>query len=183
MSSLPLPHLVRWRAATATTPARRVQPRQRPGTLEPGERILLRAADSADAAVVATDRALHLADPDLIWRRVRWTDIDAVGWDPDRRAVLLRLWPDGAGNVCHVVVASDRGLASLAAERVGASQVLRRRVQLSPTVGATVTALREPKAGEIRWRVDLTPPTAATEPAIADAAERVLAELRGLAGC
>jgi hypothetical protein len=183
MSSLPLPHLVRWRAATATTPARRVQPRQRPGTLEPGERILLRAADSADAAVVATDRALHLADPDLIWRRVRWTDIDAVGWDPDRRAVVLRLWPDSAGNMRRVVVASDRRLASLAAEVVSATQVLRRRVQLSPSVGATITAVRDAQAGGIRWRVDLAPPTAAAEPGIAAAAERALVELRGLTGC
>lgn len=150
-------------------------------TLEPSERILGEVALRDGGTALATDRALISGAADGTWRRLRWADIAAAAWLPARAATVISLWPDGNGSPGCVELLTDRRFALLAADRVAATQVLRRRVQLTARVAATVLATRGP-GEDVAWRVLLD---AGSEdgPDVQRAARQALIDLRGLAGC
>lgn len=139
--------------------------------------IALRGGGTA----LATDRALISDAVDGHWRRLRWADIAEAAWSPAGVSTIISLWPDGNGRPARIELPTDRRFASLVAERVAAAQVLRRRVQLTRTVAATVLATRSP-GEEVTWRVMLD---AGSEdgPEVERAARRAVLDLRGLAGC
>src|SRR5690349_16958175 len=129
MSTLSFPHQLRWRTSPTTTAPRHMRlPRRSPTSVEPDERILFRAADPSGAEVIVTNRALHLPDADTAWRRLRWVDIESVGWDAQRSLTVLTLWPDPAGRSARVTVSASRRVSAIVSEAVTASQLIRRRV-------------------------------------------------------
>jgi hypothetical protein len=68
-------------------------------------------------------------------------------------------------------------------ERVAATQVLRRRVRVSQSAVAVVVALRRPGTDSVRWRLQVDGPDDGRSESAHEAAGRVLAEIRELAGC
>jgi hypothetical protein len=189
-----------WHHATASHPARHRGARKPPG-MTAGERILTRAdqlgsagskSTRAGTEVIGTDRAIHLRSENSAWRRIAWIDIASAAWSPDEAETVLRLWPGDADTgsepkvfeqrVSELRVPTDHGFAAFAGERVLATQVLCRRVQLTSAVAATVTALHESGAETVSWQVRLDP-GAENSVSVAIAAQSVLADLRSLAGC
>jgi hypothetical protein len=154
-----------------------------PTTLAIHERILTRdrLADGSD--VVGTDRALHMRGTDSAWRRIGWIDVASAAWSDAASATVLRLWPTGQNASITLQLPIGRNFAAFAAERVSSTQVLCRRVQLTPTSTAHVTALHEPGDEPIIWTVRLDPGCEQHDPHVAAAAAGILAQLRALAGC
>lgn len=184
MSSLPLPHSLRWHSVALRLPhVRNSATEIRPCSLVRGERILIRYRSPVGNMAIATDQAVHIGNSDDAWQRIRWTDVQSVGWDEAGSAAVLRLWPDGTGEGRAVTVAADRRFGSFAVEAVTASRLITRSVRLTPTITATITALRDPAAQTAYWRVDLSPATARDDPAIVAAARAAVAEMRALTGC
>lgn len=174
-----------WAARPAGRPAgagglgrtRRAEP-----LLEPHERILRRRPSADGTVALGTDRALVVRAGDGAWTRFGWADIAEAAWSADEAAMLVTLWPVGDNPARRITVSTEQGFAALAAERVAASQVLRRRVQLTGTKAATVVATRTPGRDGVTWRVFLDQGRE-DDPAVARAAARALADLRALAGC
>ena len=84
-----------------------------------------------------------------------------------------------------MVLGSDPRFAAVVTERVVTAQVLRRRVSLTESVGATVIATRACARDVVTWRVVIDPGVVddVAAGAVAAAANRAVAELRSLAGC
>lgn len=185
MTSMLYHHPVRWHRGRPTDLAHRFTRRRRvPSTVQPRERVVLRATGSTGGEMVLTDFALHLRERDGMWRRIRWIDIESVGWDAPRRTAVLHLWPEGTtGGSRSVALPTTRRVSDVVAEAVTASQLLRRPVSLAADVTAVITALREPGEATIRWRIAFIPPSAAGRRAVEEAAQQALTEIRALAGC
>jgi hypothetical protein len=145
-----------------------------------GERILRRFDDEAEQIVV-TNHALYRRVAED-WLRIDWLDIAVVGWSGEERAVVLRQWPSSAGR-SEIRVPADPALAAIVRERVAATRLLLTHAEIRPGVIAIVTALRCPADDTVRWRVFVEGQDATGDPAFRAACERVIAELRGLAGC
>jgi hypothetical protein len=152
---------------------------ERPPTVVAGERILLRQ-ETEGAAVVGTDRAVHLRT-ESNWRRVAFTDIDVAVWDPRHSRTVLKLWPDG-NKGATVSVPADRRFAAFAAERVASTQVVRRVVRLSNGAGAVLLVLREPGDNQLQWRVQLSCSDSADKELAREEADRLITEFRWLVG-
>jgi hypothetical protein len=184
MSAIPVPagagwHRHREQPQALGSRSKSVEAVKRPPGLIPKERVLIRREDASGTAVVGTDLAVHIRE-DGDWRRIAWTDVDAAGWDPATSRSRLRLWPD-TGRAPVVWFPADQRVAALVAERVASTQVLRRRIRLSPDALATVAALRHPGQAALRWRVRIEGPGANEETTRA-AADEALTQLRNLVG-
>jgi hypothetical protein len=175
-----------WSARPADRPAHviaRMRRRARAGlVMEPHERVLGEARLRDGGRAVSTDRALIMVAPEGRLRRLRWTEIADAAWSPDEASTVISLWPEGNDQVARIALLTDRKFASLVADRVAASQLLRRRVQLTETVVATVVATRTPGLGGVDWRVWFDAGHR-NDPDVARAARRAVADLRRLAGC
>jgi hypothetical protein len=178
-----------WSAGPAGRPARslaarsvaRVRRRAHEGVvLEAHERVLGDSRLRNGGSAVATDRALVIMAADGRSSRYTWADIAGAEWAADEVATVVSLWPEN-GRPPRVVLLTDRSFAALASERVAAAQVMRRRVRLTETVVATIVATRTPDSDEVIWRVWLD--AGHDDPQLAQAAQRVVTELRRLAGC
>lgn len=144
------------------------------------ERILRRFRQDAEQ-LLATDRALYRARAGEDWLRIAWTDIAIVGWSRADHVLSLRLFPS-AGGEREMRMPGDAVIAAFADERVAATRLLLTHAEIRPGMIATVTAVRADDA-TVCWRVVFDDDEAATDPALGDACERLIAELRGLAGC
>lgn len=168
-------HLWLHRAATQ-------RPRPAPDSprLAPHERILVRDTSADGTECVATDRALYwrITDPACQWSRVDWSAIDQVGWE--RATHTLHLL---AAQPLALRFTGHPRLAELAAERVAAFHVFRRRVSLTPACSVTVTAVRDPDAGTVAWTVCYDPRCDTGDPAVTGAMDEAMHELRSQAGC
>jgi hypothetical protein len=133
------------------------------------ERILARIESA-----MGSDHALYVTCGTGIWRRVGWSDVASVVRSNASTETILRLWPDGRHGSDELRVQTDAKFAAFAAERVAATQVLRRRVPIAGGF-ATVTAVRIPGQDELIWRVQ----PKCDDPAVRQA----IAEIRALAGC
>lgn len=151
------------------------------GLLEPGERVLGESQLRDGGTALGTDRALIINAAAGCSRRIRWADIAEAAWSRARGSTVISMWPDGSGRRERLELPTDRRLASLAVDRIAAAQVLRRRVWLTERVAATVLATRA-SGEDVIWRV-LVDGGGENNPDVANAARRVVAELRGLAGC
>lgn len=74
-------------------------------------------------------------------------------------------------------------LAELAAERVGACHLLRRRVQVNDSCAATVAAVRDPDSGDVAWTVCFDPSCDTGDTAVTTAMDEAVHEMRSQAGC
>lgn len=147
----------------------------------PQERVLARCRMRHGGSAVGTDRALIITSVDGSQRRVSWTDIADAAWSPITRSTIISLWPDGRDPLTRIDLPTERWFAALAAERVAATQILRRHVRLTGAAAATVLALRAVD-GEVAWRV-IVDGGEHDDPDLERAISRVVAELRDLTGC
>jgi hypothetical protein len=154
-----------------------------PTTLALHERVLTRVDLADGGEVIGTDRALHLRAEDSAWRRIGWIDIASATWSGATAATVVRLWPIDRNASTVLYLATGRSFAAFAAERVSSTQLLCRRVQLTPTIAAQVTALHEPGDDTVIWTVRLYPGCGQHDPLVAAAAAHVLSQLRAIAGC
>jgi hypothetical protein len=154
-----------------------------PTTLDIHERILTRAQLADGGEAVGTDRAVHTRGTDSAWRRIGWIDIASAAWSSAASATVLRLWPIGQNASIVLELPTGRSFAAFAAERVSATQVLSRHVQLTPTTTAHVTALHEAGDDHVIWTIRLDTGCEQHDPLVAAAAAAILKQLRALAGC
>jgi hypothetical protein len=149
--------------------------------LEPGERILLFARDTAGGLVAATERALrHQAGGG--WSRYGWEQVTRVRWDDDLHT--LTVTDVSAGHVAAISLHSSDGarLAGFARERINSTFLLSTLVPLAGHRPARVTARRRPARDELAWQVSLDDPAAAVDPAIRAHLAAAIAQLRGHIG-
>jgi hypothetical protein len=141
---------------------------------------VLRRFCTAGQELVGSDCALYERRADGSWARFSWADIATVGWSRVEHALVLRLWPTSPAGL-EIRISGDGVLAAFVADRVAAARVLERHVELRPGVVGTVIAVRE-RGGVIRWRL-LVGGREPLTPEVREIGERVIAEIRGIAGC
>ena len=120
--------------------------------LEPGERVLAGAIDSAGDWHVGTDRALHLASG-AGWRRLLWERVDRAGFDDESgRLRVVEVADFGEPEPTYdLALVEPRRLLELVRERVTASVLLSRNVPVAGSRGVKVVARRSPVGGPVEW--------------------------------
>ena len=151
--------------------------RQRAG----GERVLA-WLPSVGSTLVATDSALVLPEG-VEPARVPWDRVLRASWE----ATTLRLTAqDPAGGRpadLRIPVPEDHGsLPEVVRERVNASIVVTRHVELHGEQGARLVARRTPGSTELRWSVVFDPGLDPSDPVLRARADEALAALRGSLG-
>lgn len=152
-----------------------------------GEKVLA-AARSEDGtwALGTRDALVLLPAGDAGPTRIAWEDVQAADWSrDDDRLRVSEVGEYGRPRPVHEVVLTDPGLLlQLVRERVTASVVLQRRVEVADGRGLTVVGRRPPRGGDVAWAYDLDDGLDPDDPAVRSAAEaglRSAAEELGLA--
>ena len=143
----------------------------------------LAAAETGDGGwVVATREALVLAaGPSGPVRTLRWEDVQRADWDQDTATLSVEQVGDyGRPPLRHALPLEEPGaVVDVVRERVTASVVLQRRVEVARRRGFSVIARRAPSgAGELRWAFEFDPGVDPQDPGVAAAADRALAEAK-----
>ena len=145
-----------------------------------GERALAHAATTDGSWLLGTRDALVIVEPaETI--RVPWERVETADWN--REEELLRVAEVGEfGQVrpVHSFTVPDPGrLLPMVRERVTASVLLQRRVEVRGRRGLTVIARRPPRGrGEITWAYELDDGMDPADPEVARAAEAGLRAAR-----
>jgi hypothetical protein len=151
--------------------------------LPAGEKLLAWAVGSDDTVVAGTHDALYLLPggrSDLA-RRIAWEQVEAASWDSESdlfRVSEVGTW--GEQRPEHAVPLIDPGrLLELVRERVTASIVLQRHVDLGGRRGMRVIARRAPRgAAEVFWVYEYDEGVDADAPEVVAAAREALAAAR-----
>jgi hypothetical protein len=144
--------------------------------LDRGERALAHAATTDGSWLLGTRDALVIVEPaDVI--RVPWERVETADWD--REEELLRVAEVGEfGQVrpVHSFTVPDPGrLLPMVRERVTASVLIQRRVNVRGSRGLTVIARRPPRGdGEISWACEYDVGVDPADPAVRELSERAL---------
>jgi hypothetical protein len=109
-----------------------------------------------------------------------WADIAIVGWSRVEHAVVLRLW-HASPNEPDLRITGDFAVAAFVEDRVAAARVLVRHVELRAGLVGTVVAVRD-GGDDIRWQL-LVAGREPHAPELREIGERLIAEIRGIAGC
>lgn len=133
--------------------------------LAPGERLLAWAACDDGGHAVASDRGLHVpargGEPHL----VPWERVDRAAWDRDDGVLtVVEAVPSGRPYRHRLAMEDPGNLTIVVRERVNATVVLSRRVELDGTRGITVVARRPPGTDRLAWSVVLDRGIDASEP-------------------
>ena len=145
--------------------------------LQRGEKVLASAETDDGTWLLGTRDAFVVVKAEGEATRLPWEGVETADWDSD--AAQLRVAEVGEyGEVrpVHVFSVKEPGmLLQLIRERVTASVVLQRRVELTDTKGLTVIARRPPRRdGEITWAYELDPGVDPADPDVFEAAEQGL---------
>ena len=155
---------------------RREVPAEVSSALGPGERLLAWAPGTPAGYAAASDRALYLP-VDGVLRRIPWELVDRAAWDRDEgRLDVTQDVPGSRARRWSVALEGAADLAVVVHERVNATVVLSRHVEVVGRRGVTVVARRPPGTDTLTWtaRVDrgvdmADPPTRkAVQSAVAD---------------
>lgn len=155
--------------------------------LSRGEKVLAGARSANGTWVLGTRDALVLlpgeeaAGP----TRITWEQVQAADWSrDDDRLRVSEVGEFGRPRPVHEVVLDEPELLlQLVRERVTASVVLQRRVEVADGRGLTVVARRPPRGDDVAWAYELDPGLDPDDPAVraaADAGIRSAAEELGL---
>ncbi|MDN4163533.1 hypothetical protein [Nocardioides abyssi] len=141
-----------------------------------GERLLAWTATSLGPVGGSRD-ALYLPDG----ARVPWEQVEAATWDQDAGELVVRevgTW--GEPKPVHRMAVDEPGrLLQLVRERVTASVVLTRYVEVAAGRGLRVVARRAASGDRaLAWSYDLDEGLDPADPAVQEAAERCLAAAR-----
>jgi hypothetical protein len=121
--------------------------------LSRGERVLASSVTSDDTWLLGTRDALVIVGR-VESLRVPWERVEAADWDRDsERLRVSEVGEFGRPRPVHTFTLAEPGqLLPMVRERVTASVVLQRRVQVSGRRGVMVVARRAPRGdGEITW--------------------------------
>ncbi|QZY30299.1 hypothetical protein [Nocardioides coralli] len=151
--------------------------RERPPVDVPRGESVLAWARATDGTVVAGTRdAVYVAGT-----RLPWEEVEAADWDRDTE--IFRLSEVGAWGqqrAEHVLTIEEpRRLLELVRERVTASVVLQRHVDVDGRRGLRVIARRAPRGdAPIRWVYEYDEGVDPDDPAVREAAESALRAAR-----
>jgi hypothetical protein len=158
-------------------PALPAEVRERAG-LARGDRPLASVQVAGGGWLVGTRDALVVvavaADSVL---RIPWERVETADWDREgERLRVVEAADFGAVRPVHVFTLPDPGpLLPMVRERVTASVLLQRRVEVGGGAGLTVVARRAPRGrGEVVWAYELDPGLEPDDPAVRRAAEDAL---------
>jgi hypothetical protein len=147
----------------------------------PGERLLAVARGAGGELLAATDRALyHQASQS--WARLGWEEVGQVGWDNQRRILMLTGLTPSVRARTVLCLARDWGLPEVAAERAGAAKVFDQRISLNGGAGARVVARRLPGGQGVKWLVVLDHGLDPADPQLRAELESALTALRAATG-
>jgi hypothetical protein len=150
----------------------------------PGERVLAATRDTRGQWMVGTEQALYLPGDDQ-WTRIPWQRVDQATWDRDaERLAVVEVADYGEPQPRHEIALADPGrLLELVRERVTASILLSRHVPVPGSDGVQVIARRAPvSGGEVDWSVRLADSLDPSDPDVARAVERAVAEAKAELG-
>ena len=140
-----------------------------------GEKVLA-SATAGDGTVVAGTRDAFYVVADGETRRVPWEQVEAADWDRDTDTFQLSevgAW--GEQRVVHTATLAEPGrLLELVRERVTASIVLQRHVNVAGRQGLRVIARRAPAGGPIAWVYEYDEGVDPTDPRVAASAREAL---------
>lgn len=156
-----------------------------------GERVLAAAADRDGAWLLGTRDALVLvsgsedASPGgSAYRRIPWEQIETADWDSEESR--LRVSEVGEYGLprftASFVVEEPTTLLQLLRERVTASLVIQRRVQVSGRKGFSVIGRRPPAGGSIAWMHEYDAGVDPEDPDVARLAVDALTQARAEVG-
>ena len=138
------------------------------------------------AAAEAEDGTWLVATRDALWAvgepgadALPWEQVHRADWDQDSAGLRVeRVQEYGAPVAARSWTVLEPGpLVDVLRERVTASVVLQRRVDLERRRGLSVIARRPPsRPGEVTWAYELDPGVDPADPAVAVAAEAALRE-------
>ena len=151
----------------------------------PGERVLAWCRTADDGVLAGTRDALYVEVPGGGVARIPWEQVEAADWDADTdvlRVSLVGSW--GQQRVEHALALSEPGrLLELVRERVTASVVLQRHVQLAGRRGVRVIGRRAPRGdAPIEWFYEYDEGVDPADPAVRSAAAEALVAARGDVG-
>ena len=146
-----------------------------------GGKALASARATDGTWLLGTRDALVLVPPDGDARRLRWEEVATADWARDEeRLRVVELAEFGLTPVVHELAIADPGLLlDLVRERVTASVLLTRRVQVERGRGLTVIARRAPGGrGPVAWSYELDPGLDPDDPLVRVAADQGLRQAR-----
>ncbi|SEL72005.1 hypothetical protein [Nonomuraea pusilla] len=135
---------------------------------EPGERVLT-FASSGGGHVVATTLALYLSDG----TRVPYEEVDKASWDEDGLSLSTM---DGARHTERI--AEPRMLPETLRERVNATIVVNKHVNLPGRGGVRLVARRRPGGEVLGWTLVFDEGLDARDPGLRAQAEQALEGVR-----
>jgi len=145
-----------------------------------GERVLAHAPADDGTWLLGTRDALVVVEPaETI--RLAWENVESADWDRDTgRLGVAEVGEYGRPRPVHRFTLDDpRRLLQLVRERVTASVLLQRRVEVRGRRGLTVIGRRPPRGtGEITWAFELDAGIDPADPEVARAAEAGLRAAR-----
>ena len=136
--------------------------------LGPGERVLAGTRSSDGSWLLGTRDALLVVTPDT-HTRIAWEHVERADWDRDEeRFVVSEVGEFGRPRPEHAFAVPEPGLLlELVRERVTASVVLQRRVNVSGRRGFVVVARRAPKGdGDLAWAYEFDPGVDPDDPSV-----------------
>lgn len=142
--------------------------------------MLAAAQSTAGQWLVGTRDALYL--PGAV--RLVWEALERAEWDQERECLrIVEVGDFGQPRGIHeYVLAEPALLLQLVRERITASVVLQRRVDLERGLGFTVVARRPPAGGGLTWAVEYDPSVDPEDPVVAEAVDEAVAAARGDVG-
>ena len=148
--------------------------------LQRGEKLLAWAEGTDGTVVAGSQDALHLLAGPAV-RRIPWEQVEAASWDAaagSLRVSEVGTW--GEERPEHVVALDEPGrVLELVRERVTASIVLQRHVDLGGRRGMRVIARRAPRgAAKVFWVFEYDEGVDASDPAVVTAAREALEDAK-----
>lgn len=145
----------------------------RAALLAPGERVLAAAPLTGGGWLVASDRGLL-----AVGLRVGWSTIIHAQWYDDESRLSVTWLAPAVAHERSLMIEEPGRLPETVHERVTATILLSRRVQLPDRRGVRVVARRQPGCDDLRWQVVPDPGVDASAPVVSarvEAAKRDIA--------
>jgi hypothetical protein len=151
----------------------------------PGERVLARCRSVDGGTLAGTRDALYVVDADGDATRIPWEQVEAADWDAESdvlRVSLVGSW--GEQRVEHALALTEPGrLLQMVRERVTASVVLQRHVDVGGRQGVRVIGRRAPRGNApIQWFYEYDEGVDPDDPAVRTAAAEALVAARSDVG-
>lgn len=146
------------------------------------DRVLAVAVEQGGDYGVASRYAVSLASADgRLWLQRSWAEVDAGSWRPET-ATLTLSWADGSAPAAWTFDGRPTLFPEAVRERVQASVVLSRRIELADRRSARVAVRRDLATGVLSTQVILGRRVSADDPAVRALVDATLADLRDQVG-